>query len=97
VTITASASFTVTVQTSNSTTIGPWDSIIDWTQLFACGIFASHDDYKAFVNELHTEEYRKDIFRGASIIPKSTEHSHRVMNQIIPGKRNFRGRQSRRL
>lgn len=69
---------------------------IDWSQ-FACGLFETEHDYKSFVTELHLEEDRKDVFRQTSIIPKTTEHTQRVINQKIPGKRNFKGNQASRF
>ena len=85
-------------QSSASTTIGlGFDQIIDWSEIFACGYFQTALDYKNFVNDLHLEEYSKDLFRVASIIPNGVEYSHKIMNQNIPGKRNFRGKEFQRL
>lgn len=91
--ISASASFEFTVDISDSTTMGPINNLVDWSQL----LIMMDDDYKEFVNDLHLEENRKDIFKVASINPNSIEHSHRVMNQHIPAKRNYRGKQSQRI
>ena len=70
---------------------------IDWSQVFACGIFETAVDYKEFVNELHVQEHRKDLFRESLISPINTQYSQRKMNHcVIPAKRNFKGTQSRR-
>lgn len=91
--LSASASFTCEIETSASTTIGPCASLVDWSQL----LIETDDDYKSFCNEIHTEEYRKDLFREASITPIETPYTQRVTSYCIPAKRNFRGKQSSRI
>lgn len=97
--LSASASFegTFTFETPASTTIEPCATLVDWSQLLSYGYFESLADYKNFVNELHLEEYRKDLFREASITPRETPYSQRVTNYCIPAKRNYKGRQYQRL
>lgn len=54
-------------------------------------------DEKEFINELHVEEHRKDLFRVASIIPNSHNFKQKITSHNIPSSRNMRGNQSRRV
>jgi len=94
VAITASASFEGAwdLEISASTTTS--DLMSNWC---CYGWFMEADEQKQFVNDLHLQEQRKDVFRQASINPNSIEHSHRIINQNIPAKRNYRGKQSQRI
>lgn len=90
VTASSSTDFTVTWTVPNTSVI------IDWSQ-WTCYGFFDNADPREFINDLVLDEKRKDIFRAASIIPKTTEYHQRVTSQFIPGKRNFRGHQTSRL
>jgi len=87
VTISASTTWTIDVTTS--------PVMYDWAFL---GLVETAADYKYFVNELHVQEHRKDLFRESSISPIEAQYSQTKMNHccVIPAKRNFKGIQARR-
>lgn len=97
--ITASGTTNFTYQTfwTTATTTPNHDIEVDWSTLFSCGYFETENDYKAFVNNLHVEEKRKDVFRESSITSRNKEYSHTITNQFIPATRNLRGKESRRI